>query len=208
MAQYLLNICMRKIILFYCLCFFCCVVHSQPYITSTVQINNPPPCTLCCNGSVSFAVNGFSCALGPFQVGIQSATSGTMITWNSGALYNLCNGTYTVYIDFLGGPTCGAFLVCYPIYLSATKLNEKLETNSGLVKLFPNPASDELNITINAKTNTDLDHLIIYNAIGQIIREEEFILTNNSVSINTTDLPNGVYYLGLNGINKRFIITK
>lgn len=199
---------MIKYILIACFLIFCILVKSQPYITSTVQISNPPPCTLCCNGSVSTAINGFSCALGPLQVGIQSAASGTTITWGSGNLYNLCNGTYTVYIDFLGAQTCGAYLVCYPMYLSATKLDEKSETNLSSIKLFPNPANDILNIELDI-FKEEAVQLKILNNLGQIVREEE--LTNNSINIK--DLPNGIYFINLKSnkpgtVNKRFIINR
>lgn len=78
--------------------------------------------------------------------------------------------------------------------------------NENLI-LYPNPASDELNISFNAQTKIDFNKVLIYNSFGQLIREEEISFKNNSASINTTNLPNGVYYLNLNGINKRFVIA-
>ncbi len=168
-----------------------------------------PPCTLCCNGSASIAINGFSCALGPLQVGIQSTTSGTTITWGSGALYNLCNGTYTVYVDFQGGQTCGAYLVCYPMYLSATKLDEKLKANISSIKLFPNPATDILSVS----AENDFTQIKIINNLGQVIYEEDFISKDKNAVLKIKDLPTGIYILNLinnksESASKRFVISR
>ncbi len=143
------------------------------------------------------------------QVGIQSTTSGTTITWGSGALYNLCNGTYTVYVDFQGGQTCGAYLVCYPMYLSATKLDEKLKANISSIKLFPNPATDILSVS----AENDFTQIKIINNLGQVIYEEDFISKDKNAVLKIKDLPTGIYILNLinnksESASKRFVISR
>ncbi len=111
--------------------------------------------------------------------------------------------TYMVKQDICGNIKYDTVIV----YASATGLSER-ETLLNNVNLFPNPASDELNILFNSQINVGLNRILIYNSIGQLIREEEISFKNNSGSISTIDLPNGVYYLNLNGANKRFVIAR
>lgn len=79
---------------------------------------------------------------------------------------------------------------------------------------FPNPASDQLNLSFDSETA--FIKIFIYNSIGQLIKEEEIIFENKTATINTKDLPNGIYTLQLFDsaqsdksliISKRFIIA-
>lgn len=74
--------------------------------------------------------------------------------------------------------------------------------------IYPIPAQDQLNIVFDSELDLKLNQLIIYNSIGQVIREEDMEIKKNTASITTADLPNGLYYLNLNGVNKRFVIAK
>ncbi|MBA3681017.1 MAG: T9SS type A sorting domain-containing protein [Bacteroidetes bacterium] len=93
------------------------------------------------------------------------------------------------------------------VYASATGLSEPENIFNG-ISIYPNPANDEINILCNAQINIDLNRILIYNSIGQLIREEEITYKNNQAIINTANLPSGVYYLTINGVNKRFVIAK
>ncbi len=111
--------------------------------------------------------------------------------------------TYMVKQDICGNIKYDTVIV----YASGTGLSEQ-ETILNSINLYPNPANDELNILFNARINVDLDRILIYNSIGQLIREEEISFKNNQATIKTSNLKSGVYYLNLNGINKRFVIAK
>ncbi|MDP1802994.1 MAG: T9SS type A sorting domain-containing protein [Bacteroidota bacterium] len=111
--------------------------------------------------------------------------------------------TYMVKQDICGNVKYDTVIV----YASATGINEQ-ETILDNVNLFPNPASDELNIALSVQTNIDFNRIFIYNSIGQLIREEEITFKNNKAFINTANLQSGVYYLNMKGINKRFVIAK
>ena len=111
--------------------------------------------------------------------------------------------TYMVKQDICGNIKYDTVIV----YASATGISEQ-ETLLNAINLYPNPASDELNIAFNVQTNIEISQILIYNSIGQLIGEEEISFKNNSGSINVFDLPNGVYYLNLNGVNKRFVIAR
>jgi len=66
---------------------------------------------------------------------------------------------------------------------------EEIET----VSLFPNPATNVLNISgIVTKA-------IIYNSIG------EKVLETTESSVNIEDLPNGVYIVDVDGVNHKFV---
>jgi hypothetical protein len=86
-------------------------------------------------------------------------------------------------------------------------LNEKIQ-------LFPNPAQNLLSIIADdERLIKDFNSIIIYNNLGQIIREEEIEFKNKEVYIKTDNLLNGVYVLQLKSIHlgvviKRFVISR
>lgn len=103
----------------------------------------------------------------------------------------------------------------FPIFSSwfdpiLTIKTESLQQNGNNVNIFPNPARDLLQI----KIETNFEALIIYNNLGQIIREEKAIPESDIITIKTDDLINGTYFLKLensktnNSTVKRFIIIK
>ena len=55
--------------------------------------------------------------------------------------------------------------------------------------VFPNPAKNELNITINS---SDTYHISLIDINGRLMIETE---TGLSTKMNTSDLPNGIYIL-------------
>ncbi len=101
------------------------------------------------------------------------------------------------------------------IYVDNVNVTQPQPTNvrsqsfeSSVVNVYPNPASDILNISYSLQTNEQLIKARILNNLGQIIKEEE--LQNNSIGIK--DLPDGIYILNLRNsnsysISKRFIIA-
>ena len=74
--------------------------------------------------------------------------------------------------------------------------------------LFPNPASDLINVTVSANTNNI--HYAIYNVLGNKVGESE--LHANPFTIDVSSFSNGVYFLkldnGSTAINKEFIIER
>ncbi|MBA2611010.1 MAG: T9SS type A sorting domain-containing protein [Bacteroidetes bacterium] len=77
--------------------------------------------------------------------------------------------------------------------------------------VFPNPAQDILYISTNEKN--EFEAAIIYNNLGQKIKEEKIIFENNIALMKTYDLPNGLYILNLKtheqiSFSKHFIIAR
>jgi hypothetical protein len=76
--------------------------------------------------------------------------------------------------------------------------------------VYPVPTKDELTVSFNVEV--DFTTILIYNELGQNVREREIKFNQNKASIKTTDLPNGVYYFTLKDnkdfrISKRFVVT-
>ncbi len=68
--------------------------------------------------------------------------------------------------------------------------NEKLKA---LVNLFPNPSNGNIVVEYQALNNESAS-LIIIDALGNKLSTHQLSSTNNSISIDATNLGNGVYY--------------
>lgn len=85
---------------------------------------------------------------------------------------------------------------------------EDNDINALHVKVYPNPASDIVNIQLN----TIADYSItLYNILGQRVKTSTSTQTTNTVRINTKDLDNGIYILkidnGSSEISKKIIVS-
>lgn len=60
--------------------------------------------------------------------------------------------------------------------------------------LFPNPAAEKINVNIN-NFNTNLEYALT-DILGNIVANDK--ITNDRFTINTSQLPRGVYFLSLN----------
>lgn len=116
--------------------------------------------------------------------------------------------TYMVKQDICGNIKWDTVIV----YASGTGLNEG-EYIKNNISIYPNPASDVLNIEFNHIQDANFKTVLIYNTLGELIHEEELLLKNSVASFHTNELPNGVYYLFLKSdrsinVSKRFVVTK
>ncbi len=116
--------------------------------------------------------------------------------------------TYMVKQDICGNIKYDTVVV----YASGVGLSP-LSFGEGMgVRLYPNPVNDILNIELD-RTNEEEFKLKIFNNLGQLIKEEEIVFKEKTVSIKTGDLKNGVYLLTLKStksasVSKRFVIAK
>jgi len=124
--------------------------------------------------------------------------------------------TYMVKQDICGNIKYDTVVV----YASGTGLVSSSAVENS-VKLYPNPVNDILNIEFSLGQENNFNAVVIYNSLGQIIREEEILIKNKSASIKANDLPNGVYLLQLSftdsssgwndsvrSLSKRFVINR
>lgn len=68
------------------------------------------------------------------------------------------------------------------------------------LSIYPNPANDIINFKLEILNG--VASVQIYNATGQLIKEEENIFKDKSTSIKTDGLPNGVYLLKVSGLDR------
>ena len=73
------------------------------------------------------------------------------------------------------------------VHVQVTSLSELSSTS---VKIYPNPASDELHVQVDG-----LQKVIVYNMLGQVV--ESRIANSDEVVLNTSSLEQGVYVLSL-----------
>ena len=151
----------------------------------------------------------------PQDVGIDEACTWYNLTNTTTAIANAAGITLTVTTTqsyMVKQNICG--IIKYDtviVYASGVGIHE-LEMLNDKLKIYPNPANEVINIEFLV-FNNEAYKIEVINALGQIIKEEEITFKNNVASINTKELPNGVYYLKLKAensltISKRFVITR
>ena len=205
---------MKKIIFLIWIAYTCFYkVNAQVITNHTVQINNP---LACCCGTIGID-SVYSCPVGAaITCALMTPTSSTpfsgQCSWG-----NLCNGIYTISINFISGsPTatmypCNTF-VCTAGYLFTTGLKENNQ-DAFFISLFPNPVSDFLNIAIETTSTDDKINIAIYDCTGRFMREEYHKLSSKTAAIDTKDLPAGIYFLHFQSddgekIKKKFVIAR
>lgn len=92
---------------------------------------------------------------------------------------------------------------------------EQLNVLTNSFTIFPNPATQNTNIAFNLIENSKVSVTVIDmlgNVVSVIAHENEFNKGNTTLSLNTANLANGIYYISLevNGVKetKKLIITK
>ena len=86
----------------------------------------------------------------------------------------------------------------YPL-LPCNNITSNNEFNQQELNIYPNPASDQINVTSNFK----ITEIKIYNTIGKLIMDNS--IQKRDFTINVNDLIPGVYFLELaneNGITE------
>ncbi|MBA2612399.1 MAG: T9SS type A sorting domain-containing protein [Bacteroidetes bacterium] len=89
------------------------------------------------------------------------------------------------------------------VYASGVGLVNSSAVDNSL-KMYPNPATDGLNIECAILNNENIQFEIV-NSLGQLVRVEEIVFKNNVVIINTKELKNGVYRLILSSPGTRVL---
>ncbi|MBI9037097.1 MAG: T9SS type A sorting domain-containing protein [Bacteroidales bacterium] len=90
----------------------------------------------------------------------------------------------------------------YSVY-NITKISKVIENNK--VIIFPNPASDKINV----QSKLNMNRIVIVNSIGRIMYDR--IVNNNMIDINTEGFSKGVYIVkiyGDNEVNNRQVIIE
>jgi hypothetical protein len=88
-----------------------------------------------------------------------------------------------------------------------TTLSLRLEEqNNTIIKLFPNPTNDIINLEINSNSDCDLS-FTIFDVLGkEVLSNQLNIRSGNSTSkLNLNQLPSGIYFIRLYGNNINII---
>jgi Secretion system C-terminal sorting domain len=116
----------------------------------------------------------FSLNNGPFQT--------------SDIFYNISPGSYTVTAkDFFG---CTS--TCW-VYYNPTKMNK--ENSIETIKIYPNPAKNEITIIANNNAQFNDASICIINIYGQIVLKQKQITLKNNLVVNVENLLSGNYLL-------------
>ncbi len=75
-----------------------------------------------------------------------------------------------------------------------------------LMECFPNPANDKINFTF--LPNISSSFLSLFDELGRELRKFIIAAGQNSVELETTSLPKGIYYIRYNTQNCKFVILK
>ena len=179
---------------------------------SCIDINLPASA-----GSDTYCIPGNTVYIGrPQDVGIDEACTWYNLT-NTNTPIGIAAGltvapivttTYIVKQDICGNIKWDTVVV----HQTALGLAELRIKSEGL-RIYPQPAQDILKIEFTVDIEDEFNKIVIYNSLGQVIREEEIVFKNKTASIKTDDLPNGVYFLSVKtqdkyGINRRFVISR
>ena len=174
-------------------------------------------------GNDIWAIPGNTIYLGrPQDVGIDEACEWFKLPNTTNVIANAAGLTLTVAITtntyMVKQTICG--LIKYDtVVVHASGLG--LVGSSGVensVKIYPNPANEMLTVEFVTLSGVEASNtkIQIINSLGQIIREEEIDLKNNTAVIKTRELSNGVYVFTLRQaqgdnsvkVNKRFVISR
>lgn len=166
----------------------------------TLTVNPTPTLTVaqsksvsCTNSSVTFTASGASTYT--WNSGITSTAN--PITYSTGTTAGVRN--YTVMATSAAGCTSTAVMRTVTVSL-CTGINESESDVSAV--FYPNPFNEQLNVTNFS------GQLSIYNQIGQLLME---LTVNQQQTINTSDLPPGLYLiktLSTTGEEKDYKIVK
>ncbi len=72
-----------------------------------------------------------------------------------------------------------------------------LEGNKDLTHFVPNPASSNFDIVFGKDALNQETHLVIFNALGQIVKEEKFIPETVLKNINIEEFNKGIYFINI-----------
>jgi hypothetical protein len=97
---------------------------------------------------------------------------------------------------------------CYTlkVALGTAAAPEQIITTKGMIKIYPNPVSNILNVSVLGEI-TNRSTLDIVDVTGAVVMSQKMI--NNPQALNISSLPRGTYIIkvrrGLNTITAKFI---
>jgi polyhydroxybutyrate depolymerase len=84
---------------------------------------------------------------------------------------------------------------------SSQNINDLSENN---IQIFPNPTNSILTITFPLQYMNDFNLIKIYNTLGELVYSQKINSLQNQITINLSDLSEGIYFLEILQQNKLF----
>lgn len=134
--------------------------------------------------------------------------------------YTTTSGDFHAQIDLTSATTLGCYFAKVKLY-NQTVISDSNSTetfvlcnvassvpnvagNETNVKLYPNPASDEINVVYDA--NADVRNIAVYNIIGKLMMV--YKVSGNSANLNLENVPAGIYFVRLVNSNGQVVTTR
>jgi len=123
---------------------------------------------------------------------IQNLSSVQKLTFpSSNLLVSLKNGSSDSY---------GLSEVRKIYFNSNVSVDENQQESHGYLKLFPNPATEILNISGIPEGST---RICLYRVDGSLVMSED--VTEEAIALNISNLSKGLYFISINGVSAKFI---
>jgi|GEM_PF-3253777 len=74
--------------------------------------------------------------------------------------------------------------------------NREVVFTSSEIKIFPNPTSGEINISLE-NSEHDIDRIVIMDLAGRLVQVNQIISNQDIFNVRLTDVPDGMYFLTL-----------
>lgn len=134
---------------------------------------------------------------------------------------NLAYGTYQVYVEALGVQTIPAIVTIgedepsvedIQIYVSESLIStgiEEFDFDGAISDVYPNPVGNDASIRINLENEVMVD-ISILDLTGRMISTHTISVAGgeNKVSISTSQLKDGYYFLNIQDVNGNFSVTR
>lgn len=146
----------------------------------------------------------------PLSLYAASGTSITSLNWDFGdpasGLANISSlssvthsysnyGSYTV--QLILNHSCGADTVKKVVSIIPCSNIMELETNQNAFHVYPSPSTDEITIAVTNELKNNYTKALLFNNMGQLIRDVEITFKNSIGTINTSYLESGIYTIQL-----------
>ncbi|MBI5646493.1 MAG: VWA domain-containing protein [Ignavibacteriae bacterium] len=169
-----------------------CSAHSDTVVVTV--FTRPPAPMITRNGNMLATQPGYTHYRWMHDgVTIQGATRDTLTVFVS--------GTYSVEIVDSNG--CSAVSTQYPVIVTNV---ETAASTRPVVHVYPEPNRGSFVVQIQAASR--LERIYIYDILGRIVYETEWLLPVTAAHIDLHDLPDGHYLLRVSGVTKRVTIVR
>lgn len=181
------------------------IVNTQLAVNAKPNLSVSPVSSICINDSITLVASGANTYTWNINSTGSQFTTSPFTT--SGSFI------YTVQLQGKSNAGCvsnNTFSINVMVQPCEVGIKLKdLQWYSDNINLFPNPTSDNLNISFPAKA--DIKTYSISNSLGQIFREDEIEIKNSTCTVLTSDIKNGLYQIHFKTqfgiVTKKFVKT-